>query len=173
MFRPSRAGPGDPSQHRVIVKAIARQAAMLVVVVALVLVLTVELRRAEQMPTPPPAIAWIVTSPPPPQTTAGCSAVGFPGRRPQKTVGAQPVYPAAARQAHVTGVVIVVAEIDERGNVVNPRVVRSIPMLDRAALEAVRKWKFSPATIHGVPSCVSMTLAVSFAEPREPREPSW
>jgi len=71
--------------------------------------------------------------------------------------------PLSARKARVTGVVIVEAIIDERGNVVNARVLKGLPMgLDKAALDAVERWKFKPATLQSKPVKVYYTLTVNF-----------
>jgi len=42
------------------------------------------------------------------------------------------------------------------------RVVRSVPLLDEAALDAVRQWEFTPTMINGVPVQVLMTVTVNF-----------
>ena len=73
-----------------------------------------------------------------------------------------PAYPAIARAAHIEGVVIIEATLDERGNVVRAQVLRSIPQLDAAALDAVRQWKFSPTLLNGVPVPIVMTVTVNF-----------
>jgi TonB family protein len=123
--------------------------------------------------------------PPKPPTPAQqpCYAVGFPGAPPLKIVDRRPVYPAAARAAGVTGVVIVSITIDEDGKVINPRILRSIPLLDQAALDAVNAWKFSPARLHEKAVCVTTVVAIQFPprqvqgrgrslEPVEPVEPA-
>jgi len=58
--------------------------------------------------------------------------------------------------------VIIEATIDERGNVTAARVLRSAPLLDDAALAAVRQWKFTPALLNGEPIPVVMTVTVNF-----------
>ena len=50
-----------------------------------------------------------------------------------------------------------------RGRVVNATVTRGIPLLDAAALEAVRTWRYRPTLIGGVPVAVLMTVTVSFS----------
>jgi TonB family protein len=65
---------------------------------------------------------------------------------PQKLVDVQPVYPPEAREAGVQGVVIAVVTIDEGGNVIDARIVRGIPQLDQAALDAVRQWKYEASS---------------------------
>ena len=67
-----------------------------------------------------------------------------------------------AQQARVQGVVIIEALIDDRGEVANARVLRSIPMLDDAALSAVSQWQFTPTLLNGAPVGVIMTVTVNF-----------
>jgi protein TonB len=83
-------------------------------------------------------------------------------RAPQRIVNVTPAYPAIARAAHIEGVVIIEATLDERGNVARAQVLRSIPQLDAAALDAVRQWKFSPTLLNGVPVPIVMTVTVNF-----------
>ena len=83
-------------------------------------------------------------------------------RAPQRIVNVAPVYPAIARGAHVDGVVIIEATIDEHGNVIHTQLLRSIQLLDDAALTAVRQWKFSPTLLNGVPVPIVMTVTVNF-----------
>ena len=45
---------------------------------------------------------------------------------------------------------------------INARVLRSLPLLDQAALEAVRQWEFTPTMLNGVPVPVIMTVTVQF-----------
>jgi TonB family protein len=89
--------------------------------------------------------------------------VGGQVRAPRKTKDVKPVYPPEARSAHVQGVVIIEATISPTGTVQDARVLRSIPMLDAAALEAVRQWEFTPTIVNGIPTPVTVTLTVNFA----------
>jgi protein TonB len=73
-----------------------------------------------------------------------------------------PVYPAIARAAHVEGVVILEAVIGENGAVRDVRVLRSIQLLDDAATEAVRQWRFTPTLLNGQAVPVVMTVTVAF-----------
>jgi TonB family protein len=82
---------------------------------------------------------------------------------PQRIVHAQPAYPAFAKIGKVQGTVDVSVVIDASGNVAQAQVVRSIPPLDGAALEAVRKWKYSPTVVDGVAVPVTMIVKVNFA----------
>jgi TonB family protein len=83
-------------------------------------------------------------------------------RPPQRITNVTPVYPIAARAAHVEGVVIIEATIDAQGNVMQANVLRSIPLLDDAATAAVRRWKFSPTLLNGVAVPIVMTVTVNF-----------
>ena len=76
------------------------------------------------------------------------------------------VYPAAAKVARVEGVVIIEAVIATDGSVREAWVARSIPLLDQAALDAVRQWRYQPVLLNGVPVEVSMTMAVNFVLPQ-------
>lgn len=81
---------------------------------------------------------------------------------PTKLRDVAPMYPAIAQAARVQGMVIVEAIIGEDGRVRDARVLRSIPLLDQAALEAVRQWEYSPTLLNGVPVAVVMTVTVKF-----------
>jgi protein TonB len=85
---------------------------------------------------------------------------------PVKLRDAKPVYPALAQASGVEGVVIVEATIDEDGRVADARVLRSVPLLDQAALAAVRAWRFAPTVINGRPLRVVWTTTVQFSLPR-------
>jgi periplasmic protein TonB len=106
---------------------------------------------------PPPAI---VTPPPQPKTPVRPTSSGI--KPPSRLVYVAPVYPVLARSTQVEGVVIIDAMIDEQGNVIDARVLRSIPLLDEAAVSAVRRWKFSPTLLNGVPVPIVMTVTVNF-----------
>ncbi|HMA55023.1 MAG TPA: energy transducer TonB, partial [Acidobacteriota bacterium] len=73
-----------------------------------------------------------------------------------------PVYPEAARRGRVEGIVILEAKADEKGDVVDARVLRSIPLLDQAAIDAVKQWKYEPLVIDGEPRKVIFTVTVRF-----------
>jgi len=88
--------------------------------------------------------------------------VGGQIKAPTKTRNVQPIYPLIAQSARVQGVVIIEATIDPDGKVANTRVLRSIPLLDQAALDAVRKWEYEPTRLNGVAVPVIMTVTVNF-----------
>ncbi len=81
---------------------------------------------------------------------------------PTKVKDARPVYPAIARQARVQGTVIIEAIVAANGKVVDVRVLRSIPLLDQAAIDAVRQWEFMPMLQNGVPVSFVTTVTVNF-----------
>jgi protein TonB len=81
---------------------------------------------------------------------------------PVKVVDAAPVYPAIARTARVQGVVILEAVLDVEGRVDSVRVLRSIALLDQSAVDAVKRWRFTPALLNGQPVSVVMTVTVNF-----------
>lgn len=83
-------------------------------------------------------------------------------RAPQKIHDVAPRYPVLAQRARVAGTVILEAVIDERGHVSRVRVLRSVPLLDEAAVEAVRGWRYTPTLLSGVPVPVLMTVSVHF-----------
>jgi periplasmic protein TonB len=74
----------------------------------------------------------------------------------------KPKYPPEAFVKKIQGVVLVEFLIDSTGRVVRARVVQSVPLLDAAALEAVRDWIFSPAIKHGSPVATIARAPVSF-----------
>jgi len=58
--------------------------------------------------------------------------------------------------------VILESVLDTSGNVTQLRVVRSVPLLDQAALDAVRQWKYTPTVYGGRPVSVLMTITIRF-----------
>ena len=108
-------------------------------------------------PPPPPP-------PPMPPFVDGVQAIRIGGaiKTPTKIRDVMPVYPPEALDANVAGMVIVEALIDAQGNVHNTQVLRSIPMLDQAALDAVKQWQFVPTLLNGVAVPVVMTVTVNF-----------
>lgn len=119
-------------------------------------------------PLPPP--------PPPPRRTPpspraiepryvdplGAVRVGGAIKQPRKLKNVSPTYPEIARQARVQGVVILECTIDPRGEVVHVKVLRGIPLLDVAAVDAVKQWVYEPTLVDGVAVTVIMTATVNF-----------
>jgi TonB family protein len=81
---------------------------------------------------------------------------------PRKTHDVAPEYPDIASSARVQGVVIIELAVDEKGRVSSARVLRSVPLLDEAALSAVRQWRYEPTLTNGRPVPVTVTVTVNF-----------
>lgn len=103
-------------------------------------------------PTPPPAA----------RPVHKVVRVGSNLKAPRQTYNVDPVYPPLARQARVSGTVVVDAVIDEHGDVVEVRVVSGHPLLVDAALKAVGQWKYEPTTLNGQPVSVELRVQVHF-----------
>jgi protein TonB len=98
--------------------------------------------------------------------------VGRPAETPVLAVGEvkpprllkriEPAYPEIARQARVAGVVILEATTDIFGRVAAVRVLRSLPLLDEAAVDAVRQWVYEPLLVNGRLRPVTFTVTVRF-----------
>jgi periplasmic protein TonB len=89
--------------------------------------------------------------------------VGGAVKKPEILSRIEPRYTEAARMSHTEGVVVLQAIIDEQGFVTGLKVLRSLPMgLDQAALDAVRQWRFKPATLEGRAVKVYFNLTVNF-----------
>jgi protein TonB len=111
---------------------------------------------APPVPFPPP-----LSSPLPAPPTVPVR-VGGDIRPPAKIIDVKPAYPPIAQAARLEGVVIIEATIGPTGSVVDAKLLRSIPLLDAAALEAVRQWEFTPTLLNGSPVSVVMTVTVNF-----------
>ena len=103
-------------------------------------------------PPPPP--------PPPPVQVPIPLHSGI--KAPRKIVDVAPVYPALAQQVRKDGIVILETVIDANGGVESVRVLRSVPLLDQAAVDAVKQWRFTPAMLNGQAVPVVMTVTVNF-----------
>ena len=74
-----------------------------------------------------------------------------------------PVYPPIALSARIQGAVVMDIVVGIDGSVVDAQIVRSIPLLDPAALEAARQWKFEPPIVDGVPTPIVMMMTTTFS----------
>jgi len=87
---------------------------------------------------------------------------------PVKVKNVDPVYPAIARSARVGGTVVLEIDIDRTGRVTDARVIKSVPLLDQAALAAVRQWEYTPMRqggVSGVAVPVTLTVNINFTRP--------
>jgi protein TonB len=78
----------------------------------------------------------------------------------QKTA---PVYPQMAREARVSGTVVIQATITKTGTVENLRAVSGPAMLRQSALDAVKTWRYKPYLLDGEPVDVETTVSVTFS----------
>jgi protein TonB len=110
----------------------------------------------DSVPAPP--------SPPRPEPKVAPSVfrVGQGIREPKRIAGAPPEYPVIARSARIQGVVILEAVINERGTIERIKVLKSEPLLDPAAIAAVKDWRYTPTLLNGVPVSVLMTITINF-----------
>jgi protein TonB len=88
--------------------------------------------------------------------------IGGEIKPPERLTYVPPVYPVEAQQAKVSGVVIIQAIIDENGDVAMAKILKGVPLLDAAALDAVNQWKYVPTKVNGIPVPVVMTVTVTF-----------
>jgi TonB family protein len=88
--------------------------------------------------------------------------VGDGVKPPNKVRDVKPIYPPDALAARVQGVVVADVLIGPDGRVNDAILRRSIPLLDDAALEAVRQWEFTPTLLNGTPVSVAMSVTVNF-----------
>ena len=119
-------------------------------------------QRASGPPPPPPP-------PPPAPDESGMAPVRVGGsiKSPRKLRDVRPEYPPIAIASKIQGVVILETTIDTNGRVMTARVLRSVPLLDEAALQAVSQWEFEPTLVNGVPTSVIMTTTVNFQLPTQ------
>ena len=104
----------------------------------------------------------ILPPPPPPAAHRDPVRPGGDIRAPTKIKHVAPVYPALAQSVRKEGTVILEAVINEKGEVSQVRVLRSIQLLDDAAMDAVRQWRFTPTLLNGQPVPIVMTVTVTF-----------
>ena len=88
--------------------------------------------------------------------------VGGTIKTPMKVRDVKPAYPPDALAAKVSGIVILEITIGTDGTVADAKVLRGNPLLDDAALGAVRQWQYAPTLLNGVPVPVIMTATVTF-----------
>ena len=108
------------------------------------------------LPPPPPP-------PPPAPVDRGPVRVGGAITAPALVSRVAPEYPNIAVNANVQGVVILEAVVGRDGRVEEVKVLRSIALLDAAAIAAVRQWRYSPLLLNGNPERFVLTVTVSFS----------
>jgi protein TonB len=116
------------------------------------------------LPPPPPP------PPPPAPKPTGPVRVGGQITTPALVKRVEPTYPPVAVAAKLTGTVILEVIVDEQGGVRDVTVLRSVGALDRAAIEAVKQWQYTPLVLNGIPTpfVVTVTLNFSLRTPKVP-----
>jgi protein TonB len=97
-----------------------------------------------------------------PPALAPALRVGLGVEAPRKLRHVTPVYPEIARQARIQGTVVLECTLDPQGRVAHARVLGGPPLLDAAALAAVRQWVYTPTRLNGVPVAVILTVTLRF-----------
>lgn len=125
---------------------------------------TVEEIEPPRLDLPPSdALFELPQAPPPPPVPDHPIAVGGDVRPPVKIHHVAPAYTELARRAGVRGTVKVRAVIERDGRVTEVKVLKALPLgLDESTVEAVRQWRYEPATLHGKPVAVYLDLRVDF-----------
>jgi TonB family protein len=106
--------------------------------------------------TPPPP-------PPPPPPNPDRIRIGGNATQEKLVSQVKPVYPQAARDARISGVVILEAVIGREGNVQEVRVISGHPLLQQAAIDSVSQWRYEPTLLNGAPVEVVTTITVTFS----------
>src|SRR6516164_7952289 len=100
--------------------------------------------------------------PPPPRPTQQRIRVGGNVAAAKLTRQVQPIYPQIAKTAHVQGTVLLHAIIAKDGTIQELQYVSGPPLLMKAAMDAVREWRYSPTLLNGEPVEVDTTIQVVF-----------
>jgi TonB family protein len=87
---------------------------------------------------------------------------GGRAKEPQLLSSSPPIYPATARQARIEGQVTIDAVIDTNGKLTSMKVVSGAPLLQQAALDSLRTWKYQPAYLNEKPVPVTTSIIVNF-----------
>ena len=109
-------------------------------------------------------LATSVAPPPPPPPPAPKRPIRVGGQiaTPALLSRVAPTFPEAAARAGVRGAVVLEATVDKSGRVESVRVVRSVPQLEKAAIDAVKQWRYSPLLLDGESMAFIVTVTVSF-----------
>ncbi len=126
-------------------------------------------------PVPPAALSPPVPSPTresPSPSDGSAAGPTFPpedlDRQPQLKVATRAVYPSAAQQAGIGGIVLLRVLVSEKGEAARVEVAQGVQTdLDQAAVAAVRQWLFEPGKKDGKSVAAWMTVAVPFEASRK------
>lgn len=101
-------------------------------------------------------------APPPPPPPAKPKRVGGELQAPALIRRVEPDYPPVAVSAKVSGTVILEATVNEKGVVTDVTVLRSILMLDQAAIKAVKQWRYAPLMLNDQPVPFILVVTLTF-----------
>jgi TonB family protein len=87
---------------------------------------------------------------------------GGRAKEPELLSSSPPIYPALAKQAHIEGQVTIDAVIDTTGKLTNMTVVSGAPLLQQAALDSLRTWKYQPGYLNEKPVPTKTSITVNF-----------
>ncbi|MBZ5700365.1 MAG: TonB family protein [Acidobacteriia bacterium] len=73
-----------------------------------------------------------------------------------------PVYPSLARSENIAGDVVLDALIDANGQVTAMKILSGHPLLQQAARDALRQWRYQPALLDGKPAAAHLTVTIQF-----------
>ena len=105
----------------------------------------------------------VAPPPPPPPQRFEPVRVGGEITAPELIYRVEPVYPSIAVMASATGMVVLEATVNERGEVTSVVVLRSRKLLDQAAIDAVKQWRYTPLLLNGVPRAFILTVTLNFS----------
>jgi TonB family protein len=88
--------------------------------------------------------------------------IGGTIKPPTKLTNVNPTYPVEAQRNRIQGVVILELMLGTDGGVESVKVVRSVPELDAAAVDAVKQWTYTPTLVNDIAQRVVLTVTVSF-----------
>jgi TonB family protein len=100
-----------------------------------------------------------------PSAPATPLAVGGDVKQAKLIFSVSPVYPPLAKNQHVSGSVMVDALIDANGRVTTMKVVSGPTLLQQAAMDALKQWKYQPASLDGKPVAMHLTVTIQFRLP--------
>src|SRR6266478_5393384 len=100
-----------------------------------------------------------------PSAPATPLAVGGDVKQAKLIFSVSPVYPTLAKNQHVSGSVMVDALIDANGRVTTMKVVSGPTLLQQAAMDALKQWKYQPASLDGKPVAMHLTVTIQFRLP--------
>jgi protein TonB len=102
-------------------------------------------------------------APPPPPPAAKPRRVGGDIQAPALVKRVEPNYPGVAVAGKVSGTVILEATVNETGAVTEVNVLRSIILLDQAAIKAVKQWRYQPLVLNGTPVPFILVVTLTFS----------